>query len=227
MLYFSDTLLSTVYMQNIHLKKGKKKTKNPEVTDMSGFFWKELRLPATLTGAGNCTNLTKQESVQFSLVLLFKGRKSSAYNQLNNYKKRMLQVSLKLFQTGGFSIKTALAAICQEISGVDRMTLVHQPELWQAKNVSYVRVSTWKLVVKVNPTSKSHHTMFYRLLRFLQDHHSQNKNCVFQNSTKQHKNINHKNMVKNFETVHRAEVENLSCSCSENNLKLNVSHNGL
>lgn len=78
-----------------------------------------------------------------SLILLFKGRKSSAYNQLNNNKKRMIQVSSKLFQTGGFSIKTALAAICQEISGVDRMTLVHQPELWQAKNVSYVRVSTW------------------------------------------------------------------------------------
>lgn len=92
----------------------------------------------------------------------------------------MIQVSSKLFQTGGFSIKAALAAICQETSGVDRMTLVQQP-----KNISYVRVSTWKLAVKVSSTtSKSHHTMFYRLLRFLQDHHSQNKNCVFQSSTK-------------------------------------------
>lgn len=114
MLYFSDTFIYSI--NTLHLKKGKKKTKNPEVTDMSGSFWKELRLAATLTGAGK----------SLCSFLLFKGRKSSAYNQLNNNKKRMIQVSLKLW---GFSIKTALAAICQEISGVDRMTLVHPPEL--------------------------------------------------------------------------------------------------
>lgn len=89
-LYFSDTFIYSI--NTLHLKKGKKKTKNPEVTDMSGSFWKELRLAATLTGAG--------KSVQFSLILLFKGRKSSASNQLNNNKKRMIQVSLKLCQTG-------------------------------------------------------------------------------------------------------------------------------
>lgn len=49
-LYFSDTFFYSI--NTLHLKKGKKKTKNPEVTDMSGSFWKELRLAATLTGAG-------------------------------------------------------------------------------------------------------------------------------------------------------------------------------
>lgn len=47
------TFQTLIYSINtLHLKKGKKKTKNPEVTDMSGSFWKELRLAATLTGAG-------------------------------------------------------------------------------------------------------------------------------------------------------------------------------